>query len=132
MIPTVAHKGFVSDGQTLSSAFAWSSHRRMYRLTRRCWYWPGANCQKMPRRCSGRVGWHGGSRRIADVVLDMQANSHAISFIKLIWSFDPNVLEATGMSLTSPFGIIEQLPPTPGVGKVGFGAGAGLNAVQTA
>src|SRR6185503_7494252 len=65
-----------------------------------------------------------------DVNLEMQANSHAISFVKLIWTFDPSVLTATGISVSSPFGVLEQLPPTPGVGRVGFSAGAGLNAVQ--
>jgi CARDB/Carboxypeptidase regulatory-like domain len=65
-----------------------------------------------------------------DVMLDMQANSHAISFVKFVWSFKDHVLEATAISLNPPFQFIEQLPTGPGVGTIGFSAGAGLNAVQ--
>src|SRR5688572_5783031 len=41
-----------------------------------------------------------------DVRLDMQANSHAISFVKFVWSFKDHVLEATAISLNSRFGLL--------------------------
>jgi len=72
-----------------------------------------------------------------NVALDMQASSHAISTLTVKLLFDPAILQATTFSLnTSAFPqltLLEELPPTPGVGTVGATIGTGsdsANAIQ--
>lgn len=65
-----------------------------------------------------------------DVALQMVENSHAISTLSLIWNFDPSVLEATAMTPGEGLSFFQQLPPQPGVGRIGFTILIGTNAVQ--
>jgi hypothetical protein len=78
---------------------------------------------------------HPGDTFTIDVALDMQTDSHAISFVTLVLDFDPSVLEATAFNPNTAaypqLQVIAQTPLEPGVGRIGLQIGIGSIPVFT-
>jgi hypothetical protein len=68
------------------------------------------------------------------VNLNMVSRSHAITFLLLQLSFDPQVLQATSFEPNTAdlpqLNVIERTPLDPGVGTIGLALGTGPNAVN--